>query len=165
MLIACSCCAFQGLEAAEQPAAADAAAAAVQERLQTCRDRLAAARQLEACWEGLCSSWPPPPAEPDDLIAAAAAAAYGGQPAGPAAAPADSGSSHTAAQLHLLQCADMPARWAAAELPPDQHLIASAARMRHAQRLPVMADPEGFGAAWVRYMHKDDAKLQVWLPY
>lgn len=151
---------MQGLEAAQQPDATDAApAAATSERLQACRERLAAARQLEACWEGLSGSWPLPAAVTRDLLTAAAAAAYGRQ----SAALVPPGSCGPA-QLQVLGCADVPAQWAAAGLPADERLIVSAAMMRHAQQLPVMADPEGFGAVWLRHMHMDGAKLQVWLP-
>ena len=74
------------------------------------------------------------------------------------------GSDNTSASSTLavaLRCnPELPTSWAAAGLPADAHLMASAALMRHAQRLHVvLADPYGFGAAWVRHSHR--GALQV----
>jgi hypothetical protein len=145
------------LQAEAQPAPGDAAAAAV--TAGQSHDSLAAARQLTTCWEGLKCRWPPTAAQPQELIAAAAAAAYGTQAA--AASPDGPGPGGRSARSHLLGCADVALQWAAAGLPEDAHLIDSAAAMWGAQLLPVMADPEGFGAAWVRWLHRDTADFQV----
>lgn len=144
----------QGLEAAQQAAPADAATVA---QGASCRDRLEAARQLESCWGGLRNSWLLH-LEPAEIIAAAAAVAY---PSIHAADVSSTEASGGSAMFDVLGCKDLPVRWAAAGLPADEQLTVRAAAMQHARRLPVMADPNGIGSAWVRHMHKNDARLQV----
>ena len=145
-------------------AAAAAAADQASPVMIETHESLAAARQLATCWEGLKSCWPPPAAQPQELIAAAAAAAYGTQAAATSAAADGPGAGRRSARPHLLGCADVALQWAAAGLPEDAHLIDSAAAMCGVSLLPVMADPEGFGAAWVRHLHRDRADCQVHRP-
>lgn len=149
------------LQAEAQPAPGDAAAAAAAVTAGQSHDSLAAARQLTTCWEGLKCQWPPAAAHPQELIAAAAAAAYGTQAAATSASLDGSRAGCRSRRPYLLGCPDVASQWVAAGLPEDAHLIGSAAAMWGAQLLPVMADPEGFGAAWVRWLHRDTADFQV----
>ena len=149
---------------AQQGPGDTSSAAAPADHLRLQHESLAAARQLTTCWEGLKCQWPLTAAQPQELIAAAAAAAYGTQAAAISAAPDGSGAGRGSAHPHLLGCPDVALQWAAAGLPEDAHLIDSAAAMWGAQLLPVMVDPEGFGAAWVRWLNRDRADFQVQTP-